>query len=92
VPRAHRLQHHRRGRPAELAGAARAGEAYGGVPWRCATDQRLVFRLLAAAPNDPAGAWLHDRHADRPGARRIDARPNWREQPPRESLAGVQWR
>jgi hypothetical protein len=26
-------------------------ETLTGVPWRCATDQRLVFRLLAAAPN-----------------------------------------
>jgi hypothetical protein len=26
------------------------------------------------------------------GGRRVDVRPNWKEQPPTESLTGKQWR
>jgi hypothetical protein len=36
--------------------------------------------------------WAFFFHGPETASKHIDVRPNWKEQPPRESLAGKQWR
>jgi hypothetical protein len=66
----------------EIRSAVRTGR-----PWRCAADQPLVFQF----EGDPARAWLHDRSAGRPRARRVgdsDARDRACWQAGRSRLSG----